>query len=395
MKILMIYTDWANNEHRKKNNLYGGVGYYRIIKPAEELRKYHEVDIVGGDFKKFGKTPEEAWDNVFRTYDLVWTKQIDNGPAAAAMFMYADHYGKRVVMDLDDNYFEVTPDQPGYQWYHPGSTNRAILSAALSFTSAIVTSTKPLADYYKNFLKQVYGINKKIYVAPNCVEPAEWNFPVARKKDNDGITIGWAGSITHNADLKMVVPAMNRLMKEFKTLKWVLVGGVEGSKVAEIFKDMDDPNLDRIEIKGGTLAWEGFPELLGSQGWDIGICPLVDNEFNRGKSHIKWMEYSLLGIPTVASKTFPYFSSIQGTKTIQEGYTGYLAKNSEEWYEKLKALINSEELRKKVGAQAREIVSKEWSYSQHGSKWADIVTSVCNSPIPQHARALSKLVKTN
>ena len=52
-KILMIFTEWATNEYRKEHNAFGGVGYYRIVKPAQYLEKYFDVDV--GDIWMFEK----------------------------------------------------------------------------------------------------------------------------------------------------------------------------------------------------------------------------------------------------------------------------------------------------------------------------------------------------
>lgn len=95
--------------------------------------------------------------------------------------------------------------------------------------------------------------------------------------------------------------------------------------------------------------------------WDIGIAPLTNSKFNQSKSHIKWMEYSMYEIPTVASKVYPYSKDILGIKTIEDGVTGILCENGE-WEKKLSMLIEDEELRRKIGKQAKEYVAKNWQY---------------------------------
>ena len=64
MKILMNYSDWGSTPERKKQNTYGGVGYYRIVKVAEQI-KDHEVTVVGKEILNFGNSLEEQWDTIF------------------------------------------------------------------------------------------------------------------------------------------------------------------------------------------------------------------------------------------------------------------------------------------------------------------------------------------
>jgi hypothetical protein len=103
-KILFIWTEWSSNEYRKKNNAYGGIGYYRIIKPAQYLKQWYDIDIKGRDIADLGETGEDVWKHVFETYDLVFTKHTDNAQAANAMLALADNYKKPIIVDMDDNY---------------------------------------------------------------------------------------------------------------------------------------------------------------------------------------------------------------------------------------------------------------------------------------------------
>lgn len=371
----MIYTDWANNEYRTKNKAFGGVSYYRIAKPAQYLKEWYDIDIVGPDMKdKFGSTVEEMWTKVFLTYDLVWTKQIDNAQAAAALLFFADYFKKPVVLDIDDNYFEVKPDQPGYQYYYPGSQKRAIFSSTISLVDALAVSTMPLGEYYKNHIKKVHNIDKEIFVLPNCNDIKDFPKPKKRKQ-TEKITIGYMGSITHNADLKLVMPIIDKLLTEFPNLFFEVLGSVNSQSAGEVFEDLNEKNLDRIILKAGTPSWDGYPELIAKQEWDIGIAPLVDDDFTRGKSHIKWMEYAMYKIPCVASKVYPYFQPIDGVDVIN-GSNGLVADNLQDWYLKLKNLIVNPALRQEMGDTAYEYVKNNWQYSQHAHKWKEAIDKI-------------------
>lgn len=384
MKICYIYTDWAHRPDKK----YGGVGYYRVVKPAEYLKQWHEVDVFGEDLKTLGETPEKLWQKVFTTYDIVIIKQVDNEIAAGIMFFFAEMYDKKIILDLDDNYVEVRPDQPAYQVYHPGSQKRAIFHAVMRSASGLIVSTQPLADFYRSRIKKVYNIDKPIFVAPNCVDPKEWQ-PKKRFRKK---VIGYAGSITHNGDLAVVMPSIAKLMREHKDWSLEILGGVKSEDVPLVFKDFDDEAFKRVQIKGGTQSWKGYPELLCSQRWTVGLAPLIDDEFNRGKSHIKWMEYALAGIPTLASRVYPYYMDIQGTKTMIDGETGYLFDSIKDFEHKLCSLMENDKIREELARQAKEYVLNNWDYEKHIVKWHEAIQTICNSQTQVPNLDLSKPV---
>lgn len=332
-KIAMIYTCWSGN----KLNRYTGVGYYRVIKPAQYLKKYYDVDIIGKDFIELGKNTEERYTNLFKKYDMIITKAVDSPQACSALLFFAKKYNKPLILDLDDNYFTVRPDQPGFKWYHKGSQKRAIMGTYISMVDYLFFSTKPLEDFHKKFIKQVFKKNIKCSVLPNLNDIKDFNYKSS--KNTDKVVIGWQGSTTHFSDLLLVLPALKEIMIKYPKVYLEFLGGIEKDQVKDLFKDFDSKLFNRVEIKGGTVGFNGYPKLLSKQKWDIGICPLIDDEFNRNKSHIKWMEYADYKIPSVSSKTYPYFKDIDDLKTVEHGKTGYLASTTEEWVQYLSNLV--------------------------------------------------------
>jgi glycosyltransferase involved in cell wall biosynthesis len=383
MKICYIYTDWALRPDKK----YGGVGYYRVIKPAQYLSKFYDVDVYGENIKTLGKTPEEMWINIYSKYDVVIVKAVDNEIAAGMMMFYARHFNKHVILDLDDNYIEVRKDQPASQVYYPGSQKRSIFQALLSLVDGLIVSTQPLADFYKDRIKKIYGDDLPVFVAPNCADPDDWKLPTRWRKK----VIGYAGSITHNSDLALVMPSIAKLMKENKDWYLELLGCIKSEQIPEAFKDFDEDTFRRVQIKNGTSSWKGYPALLCKQRWTVGLAPLIDDEFNRGKSHIKWMEYALAGIPTLASKVYPYSEPILGTDVIKHGETGLLFEDSASFEQHLCSLMNDAKLRTKIVESARSFIQQNWSYKDHIGKWHTAIETICNSPIRQISSASSKL----
>ena len=377
MKIAFIEATWNNT----KNGDYSGVGYYRQILPA----KYSglDIDIIGSNIKTLIDNPDDVLRHIFEKYDIVMTKAIDNPSACSMIAYWKQEYGKKLVVDLDDNYFEVREDQPGYKWYYPGSQKRAILSAYLSFADHIIVSTQTLADYYKKFLKEVYKLDTPITVIPNYNDLKEFNYRYKGNQDQNKIKIGWQGSTTHFADLKMVMPVLKKLMEKYPNLYLEFMGGVELNQVRELFGKFPDEYFKRVTLMGGTPSWVGYPYKLSKTKWDIGICPLIDDEFNRNKSHIKWMEYATYKIPAVASDVYPYREPINGVKVIEHGKTGFLAKTEEEWEEYLTKLIEDKQLRQEIGQNAYDKIKKDWQMKDHAKQYEDLFKTICSSQIQQ------------
>lgn len=380
-KALFIGTDYSN-DYRYENKEYGGVSYYRLIKPQKFLNQDDDwdVDYIGlPDFPEILDTTDEealwqSYKDLFSKYDIIVTKHLDKPGAVKHVFGAAKAVDVPVVLDMDDNVMEVLDTQPSYEkGYAPGGRERVTFGVAMSMADAIFVSTEPLKEYYENFLKEAFDQEKPFFVLPNCNDSEDWHFE--SPKNDDKVIIGWAGSTTHDEDLAIVLPVLNKLADKYENVHLQFMGGLQPETLAQ-YADWSDKTLDKIEGVGGTQSWEGFPEAFMGLNWDIGIAPLTDCEFNRGKSHIKWMEYAMKGIPTVASKVYPYHEPIQGVDTINHGKTGLIATTEDNWEETLTILIDDAEKRKEIGQNAKDYVMKHWQYKYHIDKWKKALCSL-------------------
>ena len=346
------------------------------MNPAKALKGIYGTDVFGSDLAKPGETTETMWERIYSEYDAVVVKAVDNERAAGAMCFFAKHYGKRLILDLDDNYIEVRPDQPGYEPYHPGSQKRAIHQALLSQVDGLITSTKPLADFYRDRMAKVYGQDLPTFVAPNFTDPDGWPEPKRPRRK----VIGYAGSITHNADLATVMPTLARMMRSHGDWHFEVLGGVRSEDIPTVFRDFDPLTFRRVHIKNGTPSWAGYPELLRDQRWNVGLAPLIDDEFNRGKSHIKWMEYSMANVATLASDVYPYSEPVNGTPVVEHGKTGLLFKDSASFEHHLCSLMEDGKMRDEMAKNARAAVLGRWGSADHLEEWHKAIETVCNSP---------------
>lgn len=358
-KILCAFTDFNHNKDRKRLNTYGGVGYYRTIKPSEQI-KGHEVRVVGKDIAHFGDTLEETYDNIFKEYDVLWTTHFADDITGACAIFYAQKHGKKFIMDLDDNYLDLPVSNKHSDMFKPGKRTRAMLSTILSFADAITVSTEPLKERLQQHFRETHGFEKPIFVIPNMNDAADWQFPVV-KKDPKKFTIGYSGSHSHQDDLKMILPAIKQLMEKHKHVYFETLGLMTEDEARKYFKGWTKDALDRCALLPSSSTFKEFPWWLSQQKWDIGIAPLVDSAFTRCKSPIKFFEYSMYKIPTVASRVYPYFMESAGKQVITED-TGYLVK-PKDWFKTLDEIVLNPEKAIQKGENAFQHVSQDWQYS--------------------------------
>jgi glycosyltransferase involved in cell wall biosynthesis len=220
----------------------------------------------------------------------------------------------------------------------------------------ISTTTPILQDI---FLK----LNKNSVVLPNLIDFDLYPKLECVKKE---IRIGWQGGVSHYEDLYMVAPAIKKIIAKYDNVKFIFCGDV---RFYGLFKD----------IPKGKLEWHpwvqnvAYPYKLVTLNLDIGLCPLVDNEFNRNKSAIKYFEYSTIGIPTIASNIPPYSSVMVNEEN------GLLIAD-DNWFKAMERLIKDKGLRNKLSKKAFENVYWNHNADKFAHLWAD---------------AFEKLVKTD
>ena len=127
-------------------------------------------------------------------------------------------------------------------------------------------------------------------------------------------------------------------------------------------------NYSLPERKIDKIPWNFDTEIEELQKFDIGIMPMPDNEWTRGKLGCKMLQYMALGIPTVASDT------ATNREIMINGENGFLAKDEKKWQESLNKLIDSYELRLEMGNKARKTIEEKCSLKKN----FDILIDVFN-----------------
>jgi len=234
----------------------------------------------------------------------------------------------------------------------------------LKVVNGLTVSTPFLAEAYRQYVPEKWPI----YTLPNCYDPEVWD-PVGRTPERPDPTLVWAGSMAHSRNLEMIVPALKRVFKEEPRAKLVILGSD-----LPVFEKLPK---DRLEF-AGWCHYDEYPAKLASLGGWVGLAPLEDNPFNAGKSHIRWMEYALAGMPSVCSPRREYLA--------WAGASALWAETSDEWAAHLLTLIQNERTRWDFGQEARAAVGR-CDIRKHVTTWADALTDAVQKGVSMFGTA--------
>lgn len=335
MKVISQYNDWNQSDERSKVNGYGGCGYYRIVQTSKLL-----------GFSTKGKeqaatTNDLYYSNVFNNCDVYWTHHMCNPQVIRSMVVHAMAKKKKIVVDLDDDFFAIPENHSAYDTYKHGGEGRIGLGVLLTFADAITVSTEYLKERMATYLKEVHNMEKPIFVVSNRVDPSMWREePIKRR------VIGYSGSTSHIHDLEMILPVIKRILEKDKDVSFEMLGILSKENARRLFKGWDNSILERIAMLGATATYDEYPDMLAEKGWKVAIAPLEKNDFNKARSNIKWQEYTMSGYVTIATDFTPY----DGTNAIkcnteeewEKAITYWLDADATEYLKEAKAIIEKD-----------------------------------------------------
>lgn len=230
------------------------------------------------------------------------------------------------------------------------------LSFLATNADVVTVSTPYLADIMGRF-------NNNVKVLPNRLDIDLWNLhqprdhskgPFARK-DGDPIRIGYIGTSSHIVDLPIVSDAMQVLQKKY--------GSKIEIEVIGVFQDTTPTFGKRV----GLPKKNDYPDFVNwlqqRVHWDIGIIPLIDDEFNKSKSYLKFLEYAALDMAIVVSDVSAY------QDVIENDVNCIAVSNSvEAWVKAVSRLIENSELRRSISLNARNKIINQYLISDIQSK---------------------------
>lgn len=225
----------------------------------------------------------------------------------------------KIAYELDDIVHAIEMSNiVAYQFYT--DIRRRNLIEAMKMSDVVTFST----DFLKSFYQDKFNITNS-RVIPNFLPRYLWGDKGKRDKYNKGkkgkMRILWAGSASHvgkNGDLDFLYPLIKKTQREFE---WVFFGVMPPALSKEKF-----------EYHEWSDIWS-YPHAIDQIDADIAICPIRDTVFNYGKSDLKLLEYSALGLPSVCSSV----GDGQGPYDMIDGICT-LENDADVWYQSIKEM---------------------------------------------------------
>ncbi|MFN0084194.1 MAG: glycosyltransferase family 4 protein [Blastocatellia bacterium] len=256
--------------------------------------------------------------------------------------------GRPLIFDFDDAVFEpyVSPTYGRLaSWVkYPAKTERIIAMSA-----RVIAGNEYLAAYARRF-------NSKVTIIPTVVDADAYSPHGAPRADaGQPAVIGWIGSHSTARYLELAAPALRRLAVRRRFLFRVIGAGRE-------------IGIPGVEVE--NLPWRMASEIEDLRGFDIGLYPIVDDAWSRGKCAFKAIQYMAAGVPVVASPV--------GTtrEVIAHNENGMLANSVEDWEACLDALLARPGLRGQLIEAGRKTVLDRYSLAVHAPRLAEVLESV-------------------
>ncbi|MCD6579363.1 glycosyltransferase family 4 protein [bacterium] len=249
------------------------------------------------------------------------------------------------ILDYDDAIFHH---------YDEGFLKKILLGRKIGNIAknakAIITGSPYLTNYMNRY-------NKKIYEIPTVIDLNK--YPVEKAAMPKIFTIGWIGSpYTEDYLLEIYAP-----LKEFykgHNYKLVLIGASQ--KMVEKLKDLP------IEI----VEWNEGDEVGHLQKFNVGIMPLPDTKWTRGKCGFKLIQYMGCFLPVIADPVGI------NKKLVKEGITGFLPREKKDWISVLEKIYKNEKLQIALGNEGRQIIEKKYSIEVVHKNYLNILSNIVN-----------------
>ncbi len=283
-----------------------------------------------------------------RECDLIWVYAELFPWLPAAFEKLALRAGKPIIYDMDDAFFIPYEGKPLL-----GGKLEPLLRAA----AACTCGNEYLREYASRFCE-------RSIVVPTVVDTSLYR--PGRRAASRPLTIGWIGSPSTWGSVRPVLPLLAQLCAKRDVRFRVVGAGAEAKR----------DRFSGLEL----VDWSEAGEVAEIQSMDIGIMPMLDDRFQRGKSGYKLVQYMACGLPVVASPVGV------NSRIVANGENGFLAGSPEEWRAALTRLLDDAPLRKAMGKASRILAERSYSLASQAPRVVALFESVAAGVIPSIAR---------
>lgn len=327
-------------------------GVHTCVRPLVSSQQVQALYQQGGTAKKLGLTLYAALNRSLdtlraRSFDIVYILR-EAFPFGPAWFEQAIAAGKRLVYDFDDAIWLPTavhnnPLDRFRDWNKPAQL--------VARAQHVVVGSEHLAAFARPHSRSPESVT----IIPTVVDAAAYGQGCAQKAKG-ALTIGWVGTPRGSkAFLQPLLPTMQAFAKDYPQVRWRFVG-------AEPFEVGTLP----VEF----VRWQLENEVAAIQSFDIGLMPLTDDAFTRGKCGFKLIQYMHCGMPVVCS---PVGANCD---IVEAGITGLFATQPADWEAQLRQLIEQPQLRAQMASAGQQKAIQQYSLAGQAPRLLQVLQKV-------------------
>lgn len=275
-----------------------------------------------------------------KKYDLLWIEKeiFPFMPALAERLLVNARLP--YVVDYDDALFHRYDEHPN--WFVRTFLGNKI-DAVMRHAALVIAGNEYLAERARS------AGARSVAIVPTVVDLKRYN--IARREGGHSLVVGWIGSPATSRYLTVVASAFESLTRDCE-VRFVAVGANEEA-------------VQNLSVE--VWPWSEETEVKSIQAFDIGIMPLVDSPWERGKCGYKLIQYMACGIPVVASPVGV------NRQIVEYGVNGFLAKDSQDWEQALRRLLDDSDLRRRMGIKGRERVEDWYSLQVQAPRLEELI----------------------
>jgi glycosyltransferase involved in cell wall biosynthesis len=282
----------------------------------------------------------------YKDFDIIFIQREASFFGSSYFEKYAFKSGTKVIFDFDDAIWlaDTSPGNKKWEWVK----DPAKFKSNVSYAHAVIAGNTYLAEKAREFTKC------RVEVIPTTVDTSV-HVPKPELRGREKLCIGWSGSLSTIKHFEEIVPVLKELNKKYP-----------GKLEFKLYGDVHYHN-EELGIKG--VPWHSSTEVDMLNSFDIGVMPLPNDEWAKGKCGLKALTYMACGVPVV-------MSAVGVNAEIAADGCALLANSKEEWLSALEKLINDKALREELGRKGRRVVEEKYSVEGNKEKYLSLFKNV-------------------